>query len=696
MPRRPFSDVIRFSQGYKSGRPLIDPGIANPIDALTAHDYAALGSANCLWTGSGRPETFKGLTLVSGTAGSQQFQFSNSFASLGLKSVSAGIGSIFSYIARSLFFIGAGRVLFNGTALTGNPDASTTLRFRLFDTGAYNGTTYTAGLTAPSSPTIAQGPVGTKLNGTYSVRLTAVRSTTGAESNASQSSPSISLANFKAAINFPATVGNGHDKWGLYVTLANFGTKGPHYLLPPSLTGESPIGFVKESTVAAATAAITVITNANPAVITIAGHGFQTGQTVTIAGATGTLGTAINGARVITVLSVDTFSIPVDTTASSGYGGTGATAAGRTLYFEWYDGDLVGQDLAPVTNFVPPVGTHAFALEGCIAVVGCYGDVTSGVTTGAPGNMIAVSRAGFPEAFPVDSDHLLALPEPPTLVLSRAASGVVYIAGKNSLSVARYTGQSSKAPLALSTLWPDAGFVTYTNACMADGQLYGYTGTRGPVRIDGDGNPDYSFAIDFARHFDGVPASAVCTGYDPSSTMVVYGFTNAGVSRLLCYNKAYEIACAPINFEDLVDVPAGSPATIKEMFTNAGQLYIVLDTGGSEYTIYQFNAGNGATWKLRSAWRDGGAPEQNKTLTKYHFATDNDSSNTLTLDVYKNLITATKADTKAFVPTGAPEHRYQRADVINAKTYALHLQGTDSNTCGIEISIEGVVSSIRT
>lgn len=626
MARRKFSDRIAFSQGYKSGRPLIS-GVTNPVDLLTGTDYAALGSANVLWTGSGRPEVFKGLTLFAGTAGIQLFQASNGYASLGLKSVSAGVGSVFSYIARSLWYIGAGRVLFNGAALTGNPDASTTLKFRLFDSGAYNGTTYSAGLAAPAAPVIAVGAAGVKLNGSYSVRLSALRSTTGCESNASQSSAAVTFANQKCRITFPAAVGNGHDKWGVYVTPTDFGTKGPHYLLPPSLTGESPIGFVKESTVVA-----------------------------------------------------------------SALGGAGS----RNLDFDWYDGDLVGQDLAPIQNFVPPVGTHAFVLEGCIGVVNCYGDITAGVSTGTPGSMIAVSRAGFPEAFPIDIDHLLALPEPATLVLPRAASGVVYIAGKNSLSAVRYTGQSSKAPLALSTLWPDAGFATYTNACLADGQLYGYTGIRGPVRIDGDGNPDYGFASDISRQFDGVAATAICVGYDPSSTMVVYGYTSGGVSRLICYNKAYGIWSAPINFEDLVDVPAGSPATIKEMITTANQLYIVLDTGGSEYAFYQFNLGTGATWKLRSAWRDAGAPEMNKTITKLNFATDNDTSNTITLDVYKNLITATKADSKSFVPTGAAEQRYQRADVINAKTYAIHLQGQDNNSCGIEITAEGIVSEIST
>lgn len=629
MPRTPFIEEFRFSQGFILSRPKVDDASYSRLDQVGPRDYAAEGSANVLFTGNGRPEAFKGLASVSGIGGYQMFQSSNGYASLGQKTVASGLGSVFSYISRSLWFIGSGRVLFNGAALTGTPSASTTLSFRLFDTGAYNGTTYTAGLSAPAQPVIEVGAAGTKLNGLFSVRLSAIRSTTGCESNASQQSAAVTFANQKCRVTFPAAVGNGHDKWGVYVTLTEFGNKGPHYLLPSSLTGESPIGFVKESTVAA-----------------------------------------------------------------SALGGAGM----RKLDFEWFDGDLVGQDLAPNINFVPPVGTQAFSLEGCIAIVGCYGDVTSGVSAGTPGNMIAVSRAGFPEAFPVDADHLLALPEPPTLVLSRAASGVVYIAGKNSLSVVRYTGQASKAPLALSTLWPDAGFATYTNAVLADGQLYGYTGTRGVVRMDGDGNPDYLFASGISKQFDGVSASAVVVGYDPSSTLVVYGYTadqGAGtVSRLICYNKGYGMWSAPIQFEDLVAVPAGSPATIKEMFTNAGQLYIVLDTGGSEYAIYQFHSGSGATVKLRSAWRDGGAPEKNKTVRWMKMATENVSANTITMDVYKNLDTTTKAATASFTPKGAPEHLSKRIDIINAKTFMVHLQGVTASATAIEGTLSGIVSQI--
>ncbi len=533
------------------------------------------------------------------------------------------MSSIFSYIGKSLWYIGSGYLLWNGLRLTGNPQASTALQFILFESNGYNnGVVYTAGMTPPSVPTVAAGVAGTKNTGSYSARITAIRSETGAESNATIASAVVTLTNQKLRITFPATVGNGHDLWGVYVTGANKGALGPHLSLPPSLTGMSPVGFVTEAAVVA-----------------------------------------------------------------SGLGG-------RMLDFEWSDGDLVGRDLAPIENGLPPEGTHAFTLEGCMAVAGCYAGVDA-VTVGNPGNMIAVSRAGFPEAFPPDVNHLLALPEPPTLVLSRAAGGYVYIAGRNSLSVVRYTGAITKAPLGLSVLWPDVGFSHQTNACLADGVLYGYSAIKGLVRLDSDGNPDYKFSAAVSKQFEGILSENVVVGYDPSTNMVVYGYSQNSLSRLICYNKAWGVWSAPIHFEELVNPPT-APATIKSMYTENGQLYIVLDTGGADYAIYQFNSGAGSNWALRSAWRDAGAPEKNKTITQLHTATGNNSTNPTSMVVYKNL-NETVVDTTTYETAGEAEHlKVKRTNIRNAKTYSVKLTGTDDDSLGLEVTVEGVLSEVDT
>lgn len=528
------------------------------------------------------------------------------------------MASIFSYIGRSLWFIGSGYLIYNGARLTGDPQATTTLRFILFESDLYNnGTIYTAGLTAPSVATVAQSATAGKLNGTYSVRLTAIRSTTSHESSASIQSAVVTCTNKKIDITFPAAVGNGHDKWGVYVTKTDFGSKGPHFGLPTSLTGG---GFTTEVAVA---------------------------------------------------------------------------AGGRTLSFDWYDGDLVGSSLAPIDHGVPPAGTHAFPIEGCIAVAGCYAG-TDGVTTARPGNMIAVSKAGFPEAFPVDVDHLLTLPEPPTCVLTRAAGGFVYIAGPNSLSVVRYTGSSSKAPLALSVLWPDVGFANQNNACLADGVLYGYSAVKGLVRIDSDGNPDYRFSAAVVRQFEGIAAADVCVGYDPASGHIVYGYNVSGDDpRFICYNKAWDVWSTPIFPENCVS-PITANSTIKGMYTDNGQLYVVMDTGATDYKVYKFNSGTGSSWKLRSAWRDGGAPEKNKTVTAVHTATGNNSTNASAMKVYTNLSETVK-ESETYTSLGSPEHlRVKRTNLRNAKTYSVELSGTDDDSVGLEAVVEGIVSEIDT
>lgn len=67
--------------------------------------------------------------------------------------------------------------------------------------------------------------------------------------------------------------------------------------------------------------AITSNSAANPTVATTAAnHGYQTGDTVTIANQTGTV--SINGSRVVTVISATTFSVAVNCLAGGGTGGT--------------------------------------------------------------------------------------------------------------------------------------------------------------------------------------------------------------------------------------------------------------------------------------------------------------------------------------------------------------------------------------
>lgn len=81
------------------------------------------------------------------------------------------------------------------------------------------------------------------------------------------------------------------------------------------ITGSEPnVGVV-------ATTTITANTAANPSIVTAAAHGLETGDHVTIAGSNST--PVIDGARVVTVLSANTFSVPVNCSVA----GTAGTVA---------------------------------------------------------------------------------------------------------------------------------------------------------------------------------------------------------------------------------------------------------------------------------------------------------------------------------------------------------------------------------
>lgn len=102
----------------------------------------------------------------------------------------------------------------------------------------------------------------------------------------------------------------------------------------------SDIAFIKTSTTAGAVMdidgnvpfTISATTNANPAVITTSSpHNIVSGRNVLLQNYSGTLGTALNGFRVATVLSPTTFSVAVNTTTSSVYAGGASEYSTRSV-----------------------------------------------------------------------------------------------------------------------------------------------------------------------------------------------------------------------------------------------------------------------------------------------------------------------------------------------------------------------------
>lgn len=219
---------FRFTGGFYDAPPGMEPPGA-----------LAAGSRNILSLAQSYKKAFLGLTSV-GTSSRVLFPVKNGYA--GLSDTAGptvlGAGSVFSYIANSLFYIGAGQLQLNGTNIAG-AIASSTMKILLSRAGSYTAAgsgPYSAGLTQPSSPVVAVpttpgvGLTGL-LNGVYSFKIAALRSTTGARSIASATSAVVTIVNGTIQITFPAAQ-SGQDYWVVFATFKGFGGTGVHYRVP--------------------------------------------------------------------------------------------------------------------------------------------------------------------------------------------------------------------------------------------------------------------------------------------------------------------------------------------------------------------------------------------------------------------------------------------------------------------------------
>lgn len=214
-----------FSRGY----------ISSGLKVINDFQSFGSGSENLILTGTGANQVFKGLAQrtasPSNPVGTKTLMnVGDQYGGLG-NFADTALGSIFKVLG-AIFFIGSGRFYYNG-ADTG-ATATTTLQLKSVTNGAL-GTTYQAGLPQPSAPTISAiapptGFVG-KNDGTVSVKLARVRSTTGARSIASLVSNVAVCRNQSVLVEFPAAHPNGQDYWEVDVTLNGFGGVGNHYFL---------------------------------------------------------------------------------------------------------------------------------------------------------------------------------------------------------------------------------------------------------------------------------------------------------------------------------------------------------------------------------------------------------------------------------------------------------------------------------
>lgn len=369
-----------FTRGYISS----GPKLTNDNESMGS------GSQNLLLTGVGANQVFKGLAQRTGSPNpigtKLLMNVGDQYGGLG-NLANTAIGSIFRVLG-AIFFIGSGRFYYNG-ADTG-ATATSTLSLKRVVNGAL-GTTYGAGLPQPSAPTIAaiappSGFVG-KNDGTVSVKIAAVRSSTGARSVASLTSNVVQCQNQSVLVTFPQADLNGQDYWEVDVTLNGYGGVGNHYFLTE--VAESTIAGTTVSATATvpATKTITAATNASPIEITATAHGFNTDDVVYINAVGGN--TAANGTWTITKIDVDKFTLN-DSAGNAAYTSGGKARYARALSLP--NGTLTAANMGWTisgrqTEYVTCAGTvsgtgNAKTIVTAAGMTGSPKTITFGVTSG--------------------------------------------------------------------------------------------------------------------------------------------------------------------------------------------------------------------------------------------------------------------------------------------------------------------------
>lgn len=629
-----------------------------------AANYLAINSRNWLVTGLNRLVGYKGPLLLNGVEGGKvMMAAAEGYASLGT-TVTDGLGSVFRVLT-ALFFIGAGAVRYNGLA-TGAV-ATSTLSLRLLENGLYNGTTLQAGLAQPSAPSIfaktaGAGFTGTKLgNGTHSIEIWRIRSSTGAISVASLPSNVIVTASGQTLVaTFPLPSANGDDRWGVATPKTGFGEFGPFYEIRDiSEIAESEIATT-ELTDGAMTATDTELTSASATFTTD-----DVGKEIIVFGAD----TA--GADLLTTIaswnsatSVELTDPAVTTVVATTVQYNGIVdGVLRSVELEWTDGQLAGMGLAPIDDFPPPPALYGGTLNDTGFLDGAYGDVGAGVDPATLGATIAVSLPLKFESWPPDS--LLFAPQPVTALSSRAADGYAYRAGASTLGALIYTG--GDPPISFQLRWPNSGCLSPNNMVIAEeGRLYIWTAQHGLARIGDSDEPETEFAIPIWDEVSDWNAEDVAMGWD-------------GENRQVC--ACYQKLIKPFNSQierwgTLLDLTGKVVGNIISCVTApGGEMYLCCDDGAT-LRLYRFNAGTGMVSEAYTPWIQT-AGESDQVFGAGGTVVIDDKSDPVTLRLLANGDQANIArEWQIHLPKQGQDYKQQlytqQPNLINAQSHALY------------------------
>lgn len=348
---------------------------------------------------------------------------------------------------------------------------------------------------------------------------------------------------------------------------------------------------------------------------------------------------------------------------------------------QWASAELAGADLAPLDDFQPPPGVFACAIEDAVAIIGCYGDSTSGATATSPGTAIAVSLPVLIESFP--PDNLLFLPEAPVGVLPHPSDGLCFIGCKNSLHALTYTG--GNPPMSLQSVWATTGIATQQNMFLGDGgRLYAFSnGKRGLVRV-GEGNePEVEWAADVSEYVSSWTAADVIGGWDNDHQSAIFGHNK----ELLAFHTPTGRWSAPLDLSGVV----GANEKLCASVTVQGSLLLATRdtvTTSNPIKLYAFNAGTGTLAEVYFPWTASSNVSDTVTQLSVVLRSDN-TSNAVTMKIFSNGDDASPVTTKTYTPTrtGIVHLPVQKINVRNAKSHAVYVsrQSSGSVDAGVDV-----------
>lgn len=194
------------------------------------------------------------------------------------------------------------------------------------------------------------------------------------------------------------------------------------------------------------------------------------------------------------------------------------SAAGGTFDIEYYDAEVMTNELASFNNDPPTDAEFVALFNNAPVYVSCQGQgAATNPTQTSPGPFIVPAKPNNIEAAPLELAFSSSPPE--TIIGVVSGQGRLYLLTFNHLQIAQATPDQA-VPILIRPYWVD-GFANPDQLILREGMLYGYT-ARGPTRSDeNDQRAETSWAADVAEITKDWNFGHVVTGYDPFRDLFV-------------------------------------------------------------------------------------------------------------------------------------------------------------------------------